>query len=290
MDQPRRRGRPRAFHDKTAENTVQSLDRALTILEALADSGGIGLSALAAQLEQAPATVYRVLITFQGHGMAELDPATQAWNIGPRAFLVGSAFLRRTSVVERARPVLRALMADTGETANLGIAQGDTVLFLSQVETHASIRAFFPPGTQSPLHASGIGKALLAAFDADRLQAYLNRAELTRFTAATLTSPDALLADLTRTRARGYAFDNEEKNEGMRCIAAPVLNAFGEPVAGISVSGPSARMPEAETDRIGARVRAAAATLSEGLGARPAKDPATPGAAAWTGPAPSATT
>jgi IclR family acetate operon transcriptional repressor len=268
MAEPRRRGRPRAFKDKTADNTVQSLDRALTILEALAEAGGIGLSALAHKLDQSPATVYRVLITFQTHGMAELDPFTQAWHIGPRAFLIGSAFLRRISVVERARPVLRELMETTGETANLGIARGDEVLFLSQVETDASVRAFFPPGTTSPLHASGIGKALLAHFDEARLADYLARAELTGFTAATLTDAESLRADLAQTRDRGYALDNEEKNEGMRCVAAAVLDAFGEPVAGISVSGPSARLSEAEAARNGALVRASARQLSEGLGAR----------------------
>jgi IclR family acetate operon transcriptional repressor len=268
MAEPRRRGRPRAFHDKTAENTVQSLDRALVILDALAEAGGIGLSALAQRLDQSPATVYRVLTTFQTHGMAELDPATQAWNIGPKAFLIGSAFLRRTSVVERARPVLRGLMEATGETANLGIARGHEVLFLSQVETHASIRAFFPPGTTSPLHASGIGKALLARYDAGRLADYLARADRVRFTAATLTEAAALEADLALTRARGYALDNEEKTEGMRCVAAAVLNAFDEPVAGISVSGPSGRLSERDADRIGELVAAAARRLSEGLGAR----------------------
>ena len=269
MPEPRRRGRPRAFHDKTAENTIQSLDRALTILDALAGESGIGLSALTQKLDQSPATVYRVLTTFQGRGIVELDPATQGWHIGPGAFLVGSAFLRRTSVVERARPVLRALMEASGETANLGIARSDAVLFLSQVETHASIRAFFPPGTQSPLHASGIGKALLACYDADRLAAYLDRAELVRFTEATLADAAALQADLQATRARGYAFDNEERNAGMRCVAAAVLDAFGEPVAGISVSGPAARMPVAGMERIGRIVADAAARLSEGLGARP---------------------
>ncbi len=268
MSEPRRRGRPRAFNDKTEQNTIQALDRALVILEALAEGGGAGLSALAQRLGQSPATVYRVLTTLQAHDMVELDPTTQGWHVGPGAFLVGSAFLRRTSVVERARPHLRALMQATGETANLGVAQGDQVLFLAQVETHASIRAFFPPGTQSPLHASGIGKALLAAFEPARLDDYLGRAALVRFTPATLTEPGALSADLAATRQRGYALDNEERNEGMRCVAAAVRNAFGEPVAGLSVSGPTARLPEAALDRIGGQVATAAEALSRSLGAK----------------------
>lgn len=268
MEPPRRRGRPRAFNADPADSTVQSLDRALTVLKALAETGGATQAALAQRLGQAPATLYRALTTLESHGMAELDPAAQTWHIGAGAFLVGSAFLRRTSVVERARPVLRALMEATGETANLGVERGDTVLFLSQVETHASIRAFFPPGSQSPLHASGIGKALLARFDEARLSAYLARGPRDRFTPATLVDDAALRADLILVRDRGYSVDAEERNEGMRCIAAAVVNAHDEPIAGISVSGPAARLPESATPRIGAVVAEAARRLSSGLGAR----------------------
>ena len=268
MDQPRRRGRPRAFNADPGDATVQSLDRALTILAALAETGGATQAALAQRLGQAPATLYRALSTLESHGMAELDPGTQTWHVGAGAFLIGSAFLRRTSLAERARPVLRALMETTGETANLGVERGDTILFLSQVETHASIRAFFPPGTQSPLHASGIGKALLARFDEGRLAAYLARGPRARFTEATLVDEGALRADLSVVRARGYAVDAEERNAGMRCIAAAVTNAHDEPIAGISVSGPAARLPESVTPQVGALVAEAARRLSGAMGAR----------------------
>lgn len=267
--QPRRRGRPRAFSDKSEQNTIQSLDRAMGILEALAAEGQASLSDLAQRLEQSPATVYRVLVTLEGRGIVEMLPEDQTWAVGPKAFLVGSAFLRRTSVVERARVPMRWLRDETGETANLGVARGDDVMFLSQVETHASLRAFFPPGTLSPLHASGIGKALLAWFDAPRRGAYLERAALQRFTAHTITSADALEEDLARIRARGYAVDNEERAEGMRCVAAPVFDATGEAVAGLSISGPVARVTPETTGQYGGRVAEAAAELSAVLGAPP---------------------
>ncbi|PWE33252.1 IclR family transcriptional regulator [Maritimibacter sp. 55A14] len=271
----RKRGRPRAFHDRTEQNTIRALDRAMTILEALSTSEGAALSELASRLDQSPATLYRVLITLQGHEIAELDEASQTWHVGPGAYRIGSAFLRRSSVVERARPVMRWLMEATGETANLGVARGAHVLFVSQVETHETIRAFFPPGTESPMHASGIGKALLAHFPQDRLDRLLARMALDRFTDHTLTGREALVADLRAIAARGYALDNEERTDGMRCVAAPIFDATGEPVAGISVSGPVSRMTPEAAARMGGEVREAARQVTASIGGiTPAARPA----------------
>lgn len=264
----KQRGRPRAFDDKTDQNTVKSLDRAMVVLAELARLDGATLSGLAKVLDESPATVYRVLVTLQGHRFVELDDAAQTWHVGPGAFLIGSVFLRRTSIIERARPVLRKLMEDTGETANLGIESDGAVLFVSQVETHASIRAFFPPGTIAPLHVSGIGKALLAHYPQGRLDRFVS-VGLERFTAYTITDPDALRADLSAIRTRGYAIDNEERTEGMRCIAAPIRNAHDEIVAGLSVSGPVSRVTPAQAAVFARSVLAGAERISQALGARP---------------------
>nr|WP_044007692.1 HTH-type transcriptional regulator BhcR [Jannaschia sp. CCS1] len=263
----RARGRPRGWDDKTAQNTIKSLDRAMEVFEHLSATRGATLSVLAKDLDQSPATVYRILVTLEGRGLVEFDPTAQHWHIGARAFVIGARYLRRTSLVDRARPVMRRLMEITGETANLGVARDTHVLFVSQVETHASIRAFFPPGTLSPMHASGIGKALLAQMSDDRLSRLIATAPLDQFTSRTLTEPATLRADLEATRERGYSIDDEEKNEGMRCIAAPVLDFSGEAVAGISVSGPVSRISVAQTEEIAQAVMAAAAELSTAMGA-----------------------
>ncbi|MEC8196067.1 MAG: IclR family transcriptional regulator, partial [Pseudomonadota bacterium] len=185
---------------------------------------------------------------------------------GPRAFIIGAKFLRRTSLVDRARPVMRRLMEQTGETANLGVERGGQVLFLSQVETHASIRAFFPPGTLSQMHASGIGKALLAHMEAGRRNRLLASEQLTEFTDRTITDVDALLEDLLAIRERGYSLDDEERNVGMRCIAAPVFDFNSEAVAGISVSGPASRVSREETERLARAVTSAARELTLAIG------------------------
>lgn len=262
----RARGRPRAWDDRTDQNTIKSLDRAMAVLEHLSRLPGVPLSALAEDLGQSPATLYRVLVTLERRGLVEFDGAAQLWFVGAGAYVIGARFLHRTNLVERARPVLRRLMEETGETANLGIAQGGSVLFVSQVETLASIRAFFPPGTLSPMHASGIGKALLSRMEAGALADRLSRAPLERFTEFTLCDPDTLRSELAEARARGWALDNEEKTLGMRCIAAPVLDAYGEAAAGISVSGPTSRISPQEVDGLARAVTAAAEDLTRAIG------------------------
>lgn len=262
------RGRPKAFNDKTDQNTVQALDRALSLLEHLSLRPGLSLSDLAEETGQAVATVFRALVTLQAHGMVELEEPGQLWHVGPGAFRVGSAFLRRTKVVERARSAMDDLMRETGETANLGIEARDEVLFLAQVETHMAIRAFFPPGTRSPMHASGIGKALLAWYPESKARGIMARKGLEGFTPLTLTDESALLADLAAIRARGFAIDDMERTDGMRCIAAPIFNAHAEPVAGISVSGPAFRVGLADAARLGALVRAAADRVTMATGGR----------------------
>ncbi|MCV2876867.1 IclR family transcriptional regulator [Rhodobacteraceae bacterium XHP0102] len=264
----RQRGRPKAFHDKTEQNTVQALDRALAVMEVVAQKPGLRLSELAEETGQATATLYRALTTLQMRGMVECDEMQQVWHIGAGAFQVGSAFLRRTNVVERSRAGMTQLMRETGETANLGVEMQDEVLFLTQVETHEAIRAFFPPGTRAPMHVSGIGKALLSWFEPQQVQAIILKRGLAAFTPQSLTDEATLRADLDAARARGFAIDDQERAEGMRCIAAPIFNVHGEAVAGISISGPAFRLPVARCHDIGTMVRHAADQITTAIGGR----------------------
>lgn len=247
---------------------IQALDRGLDVLQALASHEGVTLTGLADYLDQSPATMHRVLATLEQRGYVEANTERQEWFVGPEAFRMGSAFLRRTNLVERSRSLMRDLMVKTGETSNLGIERNGDVLFVSQVETHETIRAFFPPGMRSPLHASGIGKALLSAFDDVRLEAFLKTATFTRFTDKTLVNAEELRESIRMTKRRGYSIDDEERTMGMRCVAASITNSYGEAVAGISISGPTIRMSDAKLHEIGRLVAAAAAEVSARLGGR----------------------
>lgn len=269
MTAPKRtRGRPRAFNDQTDNTIVRSLDRGMVILRALADGDGASLTELAERADQSTATTYRALTTLQAHEIVEFEEHTQLWYIGAGAFRIGSVFLNRTNILQRSRPIMQNLMRMTGETANLGIERDDWVLFISQVESRHTIRAFFPPGTQNPMHASGIGKALMAHFPKDRVQKIIQEQGLEKFTVNTVTKPEQLILELATIRKTGFAVDNEERTEGMRCIAAPIFDAYGEPVAGLSVSGPTFRIPQASTNKIGAIVSLAAQEVTGMLGGK----------------------
>ena len=262
----RARGRPRAFNEKVEQNTIKSLDRALTVLTKLSKNQNITLTELSQKLGESPSTIYRVLTTMAQHQIVECDDNSQTWHIGSGAFQIGSSFLRRTSLIETSRPFLRSLMEETGETANLGIEKDGNVLFLSQVETHAPIRAFFPPGTLSPLHASGIGKALLAQYSDAKLEQFI-KTDLESFTPHTKATLKLLQSDIQITLARGYAVDDQERNMGMRCIAAPIKNAFGEVIAGISVSGPTSRVASDKVQTFAKSVISAAINVAAAMGA-----------------------
>jgi IclR family transcriptional regulator, acetate operon repressor len=272
----RQRGRPRAFSPSLDAGPVQSLDRALRILAIVAEGSGLSLSEVAARSGLAASTAYRMLTTLEAHGMVEFDRTDQLWSIGVETYRMGSAFLRRRKLVDRARVVMQDLMEKTGETANLGVAEDDCVVFVSQVETHQAIRAFFRPGTRSSFHASGIGKAVLAHLPQDRVAAIIRKTGLEGFTQKTLSSPAALARDLAEIRERGWSVDDEERHPGMRCVAAAIFNEFGEPIGGVSVSGPTVRITAERLAAVGPLVRDAAAEITGMIGGFALKDSPSP--------------
>ncbi|MEX0343849.1 MAG: HTH-type transcriptional regulator BhcR [Rhizobiaceae bacterium] len=254
----RARGRPKSLFHPPQPSTIRALDKGLTVLKELARSGAVTLSELAESIDMPPSSTHRILTTLQHQGFAELDDTTQQWSIGIEAFRAGSAYLVRSNLVEAAMKTMRRLMEETGETANLAIADAGDVVFIAQVEAHNPIRAFFRPGTRGPLHSSGIGKALLASMQSEKAGTIIGNSKLEPHTPKTLSSAEALNADLEAIRDRGWSLDNEERYLGMRCVAATIYNAFGEPVAGISVSGPTVRFPDNDLEMIGSKVKDAA--------------------------------
>src|SRR5690606_21558346 len=183
-----------------------------------------------------------------------------------RAFKVGSAFLRNRKLVDVGRGVIRRLMETSGETASIAIEKDDSVVFISQMESHNAIRAFHRPGARGQLHTSSLGKALLATLSDEAVTQKLHRTGMRRVTERTIVDPAALLADLASSRKRGWTIDDEERAEGMRCVGAAVYNEDGEPIGAISVSGPLVRMSDERLGELGPMVKRAAAEITEGVG------------------------
>lgn len=245
------------------------MDRALGLLDELAAAEGLTLSDLAARLGLAVSTTHRLLAALAQRRMAETDAATGRWFVGPGAFRLGAAFLRRAGLAERAGPILRDLVSTSGETAALAVADGDGALIVAEAPGVSQLRAVLTPGTRLPLHASALGKALIAHLPLGRVETLLGRGAAEALTPATLTDQGALTADLATIRHAGFALDRQEGAAGLVAVAAPVFGGLGEPVAALGLSGPAARLtPGWLNDTGGPAVAAAAAALGRALGGR----------------------
>ncbi len=266
--QKRPRGRPRSQFRESSAGTLQSLDRALGLLGAVARSERATLTDLSLSMGVPTATTHRILTTLQKHGFVTFDEDRQDWIIGIEAYRIGISFMNRTNLTEVSRPVMRSLMEKTGETANLAIPDGGEVVFVGQVETLNPIRAFFARGTRTSMHASGTGKAILAALPDDRTRKILMASGLTAFTGNTLVTPVDFFADLEKTRARGWSYDREERYQGMSCIGSVIYDEHQEPCAGVSISGPSTRFDDLRVPELGATVAEAAAEITFLIGGR----------------------
>ncbi len=262
----RPRGRPRKNPTETDSTKVVALERGLKLLELLARERRVSLTEIAMQAGMPPSTARRLLMTLHNYRFADFDEVSQDWMIGVEAFRVGSGFLNRIDVVEAARDVMKDLVAETGETANLAIANDGDAVFLSQIESPNPVRACFQPGMRSQMHASGVGKALLAYLPRKDVEALLQKKGMEEFTGNTITKPDHLFAELERIRQQGWSIDNGERHYGMCCIAAPIFGAKGSTTAAISISGPASRFTNRAIVDFSAAICHAAAKVSSAIG------------------------
>lgn len=268
VEQRKGRGRPRSLKPALAGGAVQALDRGLSLLEILADEDGLTLSELSRRSGVSASTAHRILLTLESRAYVQHDMERGIWLVGVGAFKTGSAFLRNRRVANMGRATMHALMEASGETVNLGIEDNGEVVFISQVESHDTLRAFFRAGSRGAMHASGVGKALLAEFPEHRVRQICALRRLERFTEHTITDLGELLRELVQGRRNGWALDDEERTLGMRCVAAPIFNEHGEAIAGVSVSGPAVRVTPRKLDDYGPMVRRAADEITRSIGGR----------------------
>src|SRR5512134_2907949 len=260
-------GRQAALPKEKAAGAVQSLTRGLQLLQRLGESeGGIMLTDLAQTVGLPNSTTHRLLATLEAMGFARHTPDLGLWQVGVEAFRVGNAFLRSRDIVEQARPHLYRLMEEAGETANLALLHGGRAVMVYQVECHEMMRMIVRIGTGVPMHASGVGKAMLAAMSEDEVRAVLHRHGLPRHTPHTVDSPARLAEEMAATRGRGFSIDDEEHAVGLRCAAAAILDEEGRPLGAISISGPAARLSRERLLELGARVAREAASITRELG------------------------
>jgi DNA-binding IclR family transcriptional regulator len=244
---------------------VQSVDRAVAILEILARDGEAGVTEVARELGVHKSTASRLLAALDRRELVSQDTARGRFRLGVGLVRLAGAAGRSLDVVQESRPVCRALARQVGETVNLAILSGRDALYLDQVAGPAALSPHNWAGQRIPLHATSDGKVLLA---------YLSQAELARcltpplrrFTDRTITTLDELSPVLAEVRQRGFATAVDELEAGLTAIAAPVRNEEGRVVASISASGPSFRIPADRIGQVAESVRRAAAEVSRRLG------------------------
>jgi IclR family acetate operon transcriptional repressor len=267
----RRAAPQRAIKRADAEgvNPVQALSRALDLLECIAAAeSGLGLGELGQATGLPPSTVHRLLKSLEQRHYVVHNEDRGRWFIGVQAFSVGGAFLRSRNYAALARPIMRRLMEEAGETVNLAAEDRGEAVFLAQVECRQMMRALSQPGIRVPLHCSGVGKALLAAFPVLEVEAMLAERRPAGLTGKTITDPENLLRELAVSRERGYAIDDEEHAVGLRCVAVAIHDEHGRPLAALSISGPTARIPNERIAALGAMVVLAAADVTAAVGGR----------------------
>lgn len=256
---------------KQPKSPVQSLDRAFGLLNIIAnEADGIALGALAQKADLAPSTTHRLLGALEGRGMVEFDEQAGAWQIGLAAFQIGAGFLHRRDFVAAARAPMRRLMQEAGETVNLAILNQHRVVFIAQIECEEVMRMAVRIGSIGPLHASAVGKAMLAFTPDDEAQTLIDALSFPQLTPKTLPDRAAYESELYNVRKAGFAIDDEEQSLGLRCIAAPVFNEFSEPVCALSISGPTVRVSQARTGHLARLVQEAADRVTEKLGGKKA--------------------
>lgn len=245
-----------------AEGLVRAVDRALGLLELVSDAPqGIALPQLAEQAELAASTAHRLLTTLQDRGFVRFERASGRWFVGRTALTVGAGYAGSRDMVACARPILQRLGDSLGETANLGMLEDGNVVFLQRFDARAR-RAFVPTGTPLPAHCSSIGKALLSVLPLPEVRDSLAAGRLVAVTSKTMRSQTEVMGALEEARRAGFAVDDEENTPGLRCVAAPVFDAYHRPVAALSLAAPIERLEIGQIAERGRMVAAAAQELT----------------------------
>src|SRR6187399_1492696 len=255
---------------------VQSVDRALSIIEVLAeDDEGYRLTDLAVRTGLSTSTVHRLLATLEKRRFVQFDRAESKWHVGVRSFTVGASFARRRNFSAQAIPYLRKLRDLTRETANLAVVDDEFIVVLTRMESREIMRSLTLVGGRVPMVTSGVGKAVLATYSDEDVGAVIRHRGMPRLTEKSIVRPSDLFKELEKIRKQGFALDDEEACIGLRCVAAVVYNDCAEPLAAISVSGMTSRLTDERLPLLGQTVREVAVELTVALGgAMPAAKPA----------------
>ena len=245
---------------------VQSVDRAISILEILSRRREAGVSEIALEIAVHKSTAFRLLGALEARGLVEQAEDRGKYRLSFGLVRLAGGVAARLDLTQQSRPVCRRLADEIGETVNLAVARSHYAVNLDQVRGPSAVTAHNWVGQLTPLHATSSGKVLLAHMDERQRDELLGVAGLERYTPGTITSAEELRAELDEARQRGYAVTVEEFEIGLNAIAAPIRSHDGEVIAAVSASGPAYRFSEKRMHELAPILIAGADDISRRMG------------------------
>lgn len=252
-------------------NLTQSVLKALDILECLASAERpLSAQEVAQHCSLSRPTAYRHLVTLATRDYVTTCDDGRSYQVGPKVLELGKSFLDRLDLPELARASMRELSRTSQETIHLTVLDGTEILYVAKVDGPQSVRMYSAIGTRNPLYCTAMGKAILAFLPPEKRTALLDETTLAPRTANTITDRTALDQHLELVRSQGFAVDDVEFEEGIRCLGAPIFNHTGRVTAAISVSGPAYRLSNSRLQELSGQVVEASEAISSKLGYLPA--------------------
>ena len=248
--------------------TIQVVSNALKVLEILSNTPKCGVSELARTLGCQKGSVFRLLSTLKNEGYITQDEESEKYSLTLKLFKIGSNTVNNLDLNMVSLPIITRLSQLSSETIHLCVIENDQLVYLQKIEsTHAlKVTMMSRVGQSTPLYCTGVGKVLLAYQDIEKIQRYLQNTKFEKFTEHTFVDPQELIIELEKVRSSGIAYDNEEHELGVRCVAAPIFNQAGNTIAALSISGPTIRMVNEKLKFIKELVKNAASEISAKIG------------------------
>ena len=228
---------------KKTDYIIQSVDHALDVLEAFhGEEEELGITELSRRLKLHKNNIFRILATLENRGYIDQNNSTDNYRLGLGALELGQTYIRHTGLLRIARPVMEELNRKVNENVYIGILKDRYAFYLDVVESNHTVRVLSRVGCRIPTYCAAIGKAQLAFETPETINEVLGKKELKKFTPNTIADREKILEHLIVVKEVGYAVDDEEWDEGVRCVGAPIFDYTRKAVGGISISGPSVRM------------------------------------------------
>lgn len=224
-------------------SNVQSLERALTILNKLSEyPDGIQITRLAEQVGLTKGTLHRLLSTLSNMNYVVKDEETDKYKLGLQVLFLSRNLLNHSNIVTVAKPYLEKLSQEVNETVHLCIEDRGEVIYIDKIESNQTIRMYSRIGSRAPMYCTGVGKILLSGMSPDQFEEIVSKINFIPKTPKTITSKEEFIKEIERVKIQGYALDNAENEEVLRCIASPIYDHKGKIIASFSISGPNNRV------------------------------------------------